>query len=92
LQALTPTIEGFVAMDEAKRSLEQTPPANQVQRQVMGRADMALARQQAIKAVKLQFQRQGLKVALMSHREIVVAANDYTAEHRAEVIAGEGDR
>lgn len=49
-------------------------------------ATMALARQRAIKAAKLQFQRQGLKPAQMARRVIVAAAKDYLGNH-PELIA-----
>ena len=47
---------------------------------------MVLARRSAVKAVKRQFQAQGLKLHRMAHREIVAAANDYLANH-PELIA-----
>ncbi len=50
-------------------------------------AIITLARQRAIKAVKLQFQRQGLKPNHIAHRVIVAAAEDYLAQHRAELVA-----
>ena len=52
----------------------------------MGVAVMTLARQRATTQVKEQFRAQGLRVAHMSHREIVVAAEEYLAEH-PELIA-----
>jgi len=73
-------------MAEANRSLEQTPPPNQAQRQLMTVAVMALAQQRAIKAVKLQFQKQGLKPAYMARRITVAAARDYLGNH-PELIA-----
>lgn len=50
-------------------------------------ATITLARQAAIKAVKRQFQARGLRPHHMSHREIVLAAHAYLANHRAELIA-----
>ena len=52
----------------------------------MGLAVMTLARQRATTRVKEQFRARGFKVANMSHREIVVAAEVYLAEH-PELIA-----
>jgi hypothetical protein len=72
-------------MDEATHTLKQAP--NQAQLRTMSVAVMVLARRSAIKAVKRQFQAKGVKLQRMAHREIVAAANDYLAEHRAELIA-----
>ena len=48
---------------------------------------MVLARQAAIKAVKRQLQRQGLrKPTRMSPRELTVLAEDYIAQHRTRLI------
>ena len=44
-------------------------------------ATMTLARYYAQRAVKSQFKAQGLKVAYMKRRDIVVAANKYLSEH-----------
>jgi hypothetical protein len=49
-------------------------------------AIVTLARQQAIKAVKRQYQAKGLKVHHFARRDIVMAANEYLREHR-ELIA-----
>jgi hypothetical protein len=73
-------------MVEATRRLQQAPVTSHAQRQAMGRAVMVLARQRAIKAAKQAFQARGVKIAQMSHREIVVAAEEYLAKHRAELI------
>jgi len=51
-----------------------------------GAAIMTLARQRAIKAIKQEFHKQGLKLQSMTHREIVVAAEDYLTRHRAELL------
>jgi hypothetical protein len=48
---------------------------------------MVLARQRAIKATKQQPRAQGLRPQCMAHREIVAAAEEYLAGHRAELIA-----
>jgi hypothetical protein len=75
-------------MDEANHSLAQGPAPNHAQRQTMGRAVMALARQRAIKEVKAAIQRQGRrKVCQIAHREIVAIAADYLAANRAALIA-----
>ncbi len=69
-------------MDEANHRLQQA--ATTAQRQVMGRAVMTLAHREAIKAIKLQFQRQRLKLSHLPHKVIVAAADEYLAEHRAD--------
>ena len=66
-------------MDEANHRLQQVP--NQAQLRVMSVAVMVLARRNAIKAVKRQFQAQGVKLQRMAHREIVAAAGEYLANH-----------
>jgi hypothetical protein len=73
-------------MDEAAHSVHQAPAISHAQRQAMGRAVRVLAQQRAIKATKRAFPAQGVKIAQMSHREIVVAAEEYLAKHRAELI------
>ena len=52
----------------------------------MGMAVRVLAQQRAIREVKQQFRAQGLKTSNMTHREIVTAAEEYLAEHRARLI------
>ena len=42
---------------------------------------MILAQQAAIKAVKREFQAQGLKPTHIEHKTIVAAANDYLRDH-----------
>ena|SRR6476646_8377090 len=53
----------------------------------LGAATLTLARQAAIKATKHQLRSQGLKPTYMPHRDIVVLANAYFADHRAELVA-----
>jgi hypothetical protein len=53
----------------------------------MGRAVRVLAIREAIKAVKLRMQAQGLKVQNVEHKVIVAAADDYLASHRSELVA-----
>ena len=67
-------------MDEAERRLSSSLTPRQCA------AVAVLARQRAIAAVKAALQRQGLKPQYMPRREIVAAANEYLAEHRAELI------
>ena len=45
------------------------------------------ARRTAIKEVKRQMQAQGVKVGLVPYREIALQAEQYLAQHRAELIA-----
>lgn len=47
---------------------------------------MTLAHREAIKAIKLRLQRQGLKLSRFSHRDIVIEAEQYLAEHQAELF------
>jgi hypothetical protein len=53
----------------------------------MSLATNTLARQAAIKAAKRQLQAQGLRPSQFSHRELVLRADAYLAEHREELIA-----
>jgi hypothetical protein len=46
-----------------------------------------IAQRAAIRETKAAMQRQGRKPATIPHREIVAAANEYAAQHRAELIA-----
>jgi hypothetical protein len=71
-------------MDEATHRLQQAP--NQAQLRTMSVAVMVLAQRSATKAARRQFTAQGVKLQRMAHREIVAAANDYLAKHRAELI------
>jgi hypothetical protein len=50
-------------------------------------ATHTLARQRAIKEAKRQLQAQGLRPSQFSHRDLVIRADQYLAEHRAELIA-----
>ncbi len=53
----------------------------------MHMATYVLARQAAIKATKLQLQRQGLRVSHFTHCELMRRAEAYLDNHRAELIA-----
>jgi hypothetical protein len=53
----------------------------------MSLATNALALQRAIKAAKHQLSAQGLRPSHFSHRELVIRAEQYLAEHREELIA-----
>jgi hypothetical protein len=50
-------------------------------------ATMTLAKRQAIQATKAELRAQSLKPSYIPHREIVVRAEQYLAQHRAELIA-----
>jgi len=65
------------AMDEATRTL---PPRPSI-------VIATLARQAAIKAVKLSLQAQGIKLYPFAQRDIVVMANEYAAANRAKLLA-----
>jgi hypothetical protein len=69
-------------MTEANASLHLTHL-----RASMGMAVNVLARQAALKAAKRQLQAQGLKPTHFSHRDLVIRAEQYLAEHREELIA-----
>lgn len=71
-------------MDEARSIIQEA--FNQAQLRTMSVAVMVLARRSAIKAVKRQFQAQGVKLQRMTHREIAAAAGEYLANH-PELIA-----
>ncbi len=64
-------------MDEAIQNIPRQPSA----------VIATLARQAAIKAVKRQLQAQGIKLTNMSHREIVILAEEYLAQHRQTLLA-----
>jgi hypothetical protein len=68
-------------MAEAKCSVHQA----QI-RASMGAAVMVLARQRAIKEAKHQLQAQGLRPSHFSHRDLLIRADQYLAEHREELI------
>jgi hypothetical protein len=72
-------------MVEATQSLRQAPSQAQpsaVLRARMSQAVIVLARQEAIKAVKREIQREGRrKVSQVPMREIIAMANKYMAEH-----------
>jgi hypothetical protein len=69
-------------MDEAKCTL----PEAQLHAK-MSAAARVLVRQRAIKAVRQQLHGQGRKLGDFSRREIGLAAEEYLATHRAELIA-----
>jgi hypothetical protein len=71
-------------MVEANTSLQQTPTPAQAQ--TMSRAVVVLALRSAKEAVKLKLRAQGLKLAQFSGRDITVSAEEYLAEHRAQLI------
>jgi hypothetical protein len=53
----------------------------------MGHAIVVLARQRALREAKRQLHAQGFKPMYMPLPQIAAAADDYLAEHRAELIA-----
>jgi hypothetical protein len=53
----------------------------------MSLATNTLARQRAMKAAKARLQAQGLRVSQFSHRDLVIRADAYLAEHREELTA-----
>jgi hypothetical protein len=69
-------------MAEANRSVHQAQL-----RASMSLATNVLARQATLKAAKHQLQAQGLRPTHFSHRDLVIRAEAYLAEHREELIA-----
>jgi hypothetical protein len=53
----------------------------------MSLATNTLALQRAMKAVKAGLQAQGLRPSHFSHRDLVIRAEQYLAQYRAELIA-----
>ena len=78
-QALDRATSGQVIAPDSKRQAQV--------RASMGMAVNVLARQAALKEAKRQLQAQGLKPTHLSHGDLVVRAEQYLAEHRAELIA-----
>ena len=78
-QALDRATSGPVIAPDSKRQAQV--------RASMGMAVNVLARQAALKEAKRQLQAQGLKPTHLSHGDLVVRAEQYLAEHRAELIA-----
>jgi len=72
-------------MDEAIRSLQQVP--TKAQSHTMRAAVIALARREALKAVKRHVQAKGLRLSQIPHKVIIAAAADYLAQHRSALIA-----
>ena len=66
-------------MAEANRSVQQA--------QVRATATITLARHRAIKATKAELRAQGLRPNHLSHRDIIIRAEEYLAQHRAELLA-----
>jgi hypothetical protein len=69
-------------MTEATDSLHQAQL-----RARLHRATITIALQRAQWAVKAKLQRQGLRVSQFKHRDLVIQAEAYLAEHREELIA-----
>jgi hypothetical protein len=78
-QALDRAMSGQVIAPDSKRQAQV--------RASMGMAVNVLARQAALKAAKRQLQAQGLKPTHFSHRDLIIRAEQYLAEHREELIA-----
>ena len=53
----------------------------------MGMAVNVLARQAALKAAKAKLQAQGFRPSHFSHRDLVIRAEAYLADHREELVA-----
>jgi hypothetical protein len=69
-------------MAEANASLHLTHL-----RASMSLATNTLARQAAIKEAKHQLSAQGLRVSQFSHRDLVIRAEAYLADHRETLVA-----
>jgi hypothetical protein len=67
---------------------EATQRLHQAQvRASMGMAVNVLALQRAIKAAKAKLQAQGFRPSHFPHRDLVVRAEQYLADHREELVA-----
>jgi hypothetical protein len=78
------------ALDRAKAGQPFAPTRQRIDAQLRASMRMAvnvLARQAAMKAARQQLSAQGLRPSQFSHRELVVRADAYLADHRAELIA-----
>jgi hypothetical protein len=78
------------ALDRAQAGepIAPTVPKHQAQlRASMSLATNTLAQQAAIKEAKHQLSAQGLRPSHFSHRDLVIRAEAYLAEHREELIA-----
>jgi hypothetical protein len=79
-------------MAEAPTTLAQAPNSTKAGlaqaklRATLHHATRTLALQRAMWATKAQLQRQGLRVAQFTHRDLVIQAEAYRAEHRADLI------
>jgi hypothetical protein len=78
-QALDRATSGQVIAPDSKRQAQVLAS--------MSLATNTLALQRAMKATKHQLQAQGLRVTHFSPRDLVIRAEAYLAEHRAELIA-----
>jgi hypothetical protein len=77
-------------MAEAPITLSPTPPSTKALAQL--RVTLAFAahtrtRQVAMNHAKRKLQAQGLSVSAFTHRELVLKAEEYLAQHREELIA-----
>ena len=79
-------------MAEAPTTLAQAPNSTKAGlaqaklRATLHHATRTLALQRAMWATKAQLQRQGLRVAQFTHRDLAIQAEAYRAEHRADLI------
>jgi hypothetical protein len=73
------------ALDRAKAGEPIAPNATLAAS--MSLATNVLARQAALKEAKHQLSAQGLRPSHFSHRDLVIRAEAYLAEHREELIA-----
>jgi hypothetical protein len=96
----TTTTDGIVmailtlsqALDRAKAGEPINAPAPDSKRQAQVRASMGmavnvLARQAALKEAKHQLSARGFRPTQFSHRDLVIRAEAYLAEHREELAA-----
>ena len=77
-------------MAEAPITLSPTPPSTKALAQLrvtLAFAAHTRARQVAMNHAKRKLQAQGLSVSAFTHRELVLKAEEYLAQHREELIA-----
>ena len=79
-------------MAEAPTTLAQAPNSTKAGlaqaklRATLHHATRTLALQRAMWATKAQLQRQGLRVAQFTHRDLVIQAEAYLQDHREELL------
>jgi hypothetical protein len=79
------------ALDRSKVGEPIAPTCQRIDAQLrasMSFATHTLALQRAMNLTKRQLQAQGFRTTQFSHRELVIRAEAYLAQHRAELVVG----